>query len=344
MMPGENGFDFARDLRKTSAVPILMLTARDAAESRIPGLEIGADDYVVQAVRAARTVAAHRLHPASAPSRPPRRRPRSLRFGAVRLSHRRAANCAAATRSIRLTDREREMLRVLAAAPGETVPRLALAGNGGAVNERAVDVQINRLRRKIETRSGQSADRADRARRRLPAGGVAMTQRSTSASRACARRAVARHVRTALGPLRRLVQALHAEGALCPLAAHHHRADGDPAVGGRLRVHGAALEPGDAAAVGRGGAGHRRADRHLQGLSAGRRSRAAAKHRAGPAGPRRSISCRSPTCRRRGRSRSSRCSTRRCRTSCASRSAGRSGSTRSAAPTWSRSASSSTTP
>ena len=50
---------------------------------------------------------------------------------------------------IHLTDRERDMLRVLAATPGETVPRGALTGNG-TVNERAVDVQINRLRRKIE--------------------------------------------------------------------------------------------------------------------------------------------------------------------------------------------------
>jgi two-component system phosphate regulon response regulator OmpR len=51
---------------------------------------------------------------------------------------------------IHLTDREREMLTVLAENSGETVPRLALAGNGVAANERAVDVQINRLRRKIE--------------------------------------------------------------------------------------------------------------------------------------------------------------------------------------------------
>ena len=51
---------------------------------------------------------------------------------------------------IRLTDRERDMLRLLAATPGETVTRLALAGNGGTVSERAVDVQVNRLRRKIE--------------------------------------------------------------------------------------------------------------------------------------------------------------------------------------------------
>jgi two-component system phosphate regulon response regulator OmpR len=45
---------------------------------------------------------------------------------------------------VRLTDRERDMLRLLAATPGETVPRQALAGNGGATGERAVDVQVNR--------------------------------------------------------------------------------------------------------------------------------------------------------------------------------------------------------
>ena len=59
------------------------------------------------------------------------------------------ALAVAAAVIIHLTDREREMLRILAESPGETVPRGALTGNG-SVNERAVDVQINRLRRKIE--------------------------------------------------------------------------------------------------------------------------------------------------------------------------------------------------
>jgi len=53
--------------------------------------------------------------------------------------------------TIRLTDRERDMLRVLAANIGETVLRQALAGNGDSVSERTVDVQVNRLRRKIES-------------------------------------------------------------------------------------------------------------------------------------------------------------------------------------------------
>jgi two-component system phosphate regulon response regulator OmpR len=48
MMPGESGFDFARSIRTQSAVPILMLTARDEKESRIMGLEIGADDYLAK--------------------------------------------------------------------------------------------------------------------------------------------------------------------------------------------------------------------------------------------------------------------------------------------------------
>jgi two-component system phosphate regulon response regulator OmpR len=51
---------------------------------------------------------------------------------------------------VHLTDRERDMLRLLGEHAGETVARIALAGNGGSVSERAVDVQINRLRRKIE--------------------------------------------------------------------------------------------------------------------------------------------------------------------------------------------------
>ena len=76
---------------------------------------------------------------------------------------------------VRLTDRERDMLRLLAATPGETVARQALSGHGGATGERAVDVQINRLRRKIEHGFDKSAPCADRARGWLPTGDDAMT-------------------------------------------------------------------------------------------------------------------------------------------------------------------------
>jgi two-component system, OmpR family, phosphate regulon response regulator OmpR len=149
MMPGESGFDLARALRKTSEVPILMLTARAEAESRIAGLEIGADDYVAKpfearelSLRIANIL--KRAQPAApAPAE-------SVRFGPF-LFHIARGELRRGEESIHLTDREKEMLRLLAAQPGETVPRLMLAGNGAAAGERAVDVQVNRLRRKIES-------------------------------------------------------------------------------------------------------------------------------------------------------------------------------------------------
>jgi two-component system phosphate regulon response regulator OmpR len=148
MMPGENGFEFARSLRTLSTVPILMLTARDEAESRIAGLEIGADDYVGKPFepRELSLRVANILKRARPPSAAPLE---SVRFGDF-VFHLGRGELRRGDDVVHLTDREREMLRVLAACPGETVPRLALAGNGGSFGERAVDVQINRLRRKIE--------------------------------------------------------------------------------------------------------------------------------------------------------------------------------------------------
>jgi two-component system phosphate regulon response regulator OmpR len=148
MMPGESGFDLAKAIRSESGVPILMLTARDEKESRIQGLEIGADDYLAKpfeprelSLRIANIL--KRARPAPAPA------VESVRFGPF-VFHLGRGELRGGDEIIRLTDREREMLRTLAENPGATVPRLALAGNGGGINERAVDVQVNRLRRKIE--------------------------------------------------------------------------------------------------------------------------------------------------------------------------------------------------
>ncbi|HEY0224529.1 MAG TPA: response regulator transcription factor [Pseudolabrys sp.] len=148
IMPGESGFDLAKAIRGNSTVPILMLTARDAAESRIKGLEMGADDYLSKpfeprelSLRIANIL--KRVQPAAAPP------VESVRFGPF-VYHLNRGELRKGEEIIRLTDRERDMLRILSATPGETVARLALAGSGGTVSERAVDVQVNRLRRKIE--------------------------------------------------------------------------------------------------------------------------------------------------------------------------------------------------
>jgi two-component system, OmpR family, phosphate regulon response regulator OmpR len=148
MMPGENGFDFARALRAQSTVPILMLTARDEKESRILGLELGADDYLAKPFepRELSLRVANILKRARPPSPPALE---TVRFGPF-VFHLASGDLRRGDEGIRLTDREREMLRVLATNVGETVPRQALSGNGGGVSERTVDVQVNRLRRKIE--------------------------------------------------------------------------------------------------------------------------------------------------------------------------------------------------
>jgi two-component system phosphate regulon response regulator OmpR len=152
MMPGESGFDFASTIRATSNVPILMLTARDEKENRIKGLEIGADDYLAKpfeprelALRVA-NILKRALPPVAA-------RAESVRFGPF-VYHIMRGELRKGDEVIRLTDREREMLRVLTASVGDVVPRQALAGSGEAVSERTVDVQVNRLRRKIERDPG----------------------------------------------------------------------------------------------------------------------------------------------------------------------------------------------
>jgi two-component system phosphate regulon response regulator OmpR len=149
MMPGESGLDLAASLRRDSDIPILMLTARSETGDRVRGLEAGVDDYlgkpydpkelllrigsILRRVRAA----------------PPRAEDSALRFGPFVFFVERG-ELRSGDEIIRLTDREREILRMLGNAPGESLSRESLSGPGANAQERTIDVQINRLRRKIE--------------------------------------------------------------------------------------------------------------------------------------------------------------------------------------------------
>ncbi len=150
MMPGENGFDFAANLRRTSQVPILMLTARSDPNDRVRGLEIGVDDYLAKPHEPKELLLRigsilRRTRPA-----PQKASVSVVRFGPFSFSLERG-ELRVDDEVVRLTERERDMLRLLCAHCGESVSREALTGSGGAANERTIDVQINRLRRKIET-------------------------------------------------------------------------------------------------------------------------------------------------------------------------------------------------
>lgn len=149
MMPGENGLDLARSIRNGSAVPILMLTARAETEDRIAGLETGVDDYITKPFDPRELLLRiNSVLRRSATPQPPVIE--TVRFGDFTF-HIESGELVRDGKPMRITDRERDMLRVLAARPGETVARQALAAPGADANERAVDVQINRLRRKIES-------------------------------------------------------------------------------------------------------------------------------------------------------------------------------------------------
>lgn len=156
MMPGESGISFAKGLRQTSAIPILMLTARAEIEDRLAGLSTGVDDYLTKPFDPRELllrVSSILRRTAAPPPVKPESEPESVRFGAFTY-HLGRGELRLGEDHQRLTEREREILRVLAAANGETVPREALAEQGSASNERTIDVQINRLRRKIEEDPG----------------------------------------------------------------------------------------------------------------------------------------------------------------------------------------------
>jgi two-component system, OmpR family, phosphate regulon response regulator OmpR len=153
MMPGESGLELTASLRERMAVPILLLTARGEADDRIRGLEAGADDYLAKPFEPRElllriSAILRRLPRPEARPEPPR----TLRLGEVRYDAGRGEMWRGRD-LVRLTATEGMLMRLLAARPHEPVSRQELMedlGGEDEVQERAVDVQITRLRRKIE--------------------------------------------------------------------------------------------------------------------------------------------------------------------------------------------------
>ncbi|TKT66101.1 response regulator transcription factor [Rhizobiaceae bacterium LC148] len=148
MMPGESGLSLTEDLYRNKTIPVILLTARAEAESRIAGLEAGADDYLPKPFDPRELVLRinNILRRNASPDTPKIEQVMfgPFTFSILRKELRRAAE------TIRLTDREQEIMLLFALRAGDTIPRHELIGNDADVGERTIDVQINRLRRKIE--------------------------------------------------------------------------------------------------------------------------------------------------------------------------------------------------
>jgi two-component system phosphate regulon response regulator OmpR len=148
MMPGETGVQLTEALRADKGVPILMLTALSETDSRVAGLQAGADDYLPKPfdprellLRIANIL--RRGGPQPVP------RVEQIVFGPYTFQIARR-ELKKGGDVIKLTDREQEILVIFAERAGDTIPRHELVGGDADVGERTIDVQINRLRRKIE--------------------------------------------------------------------------------------------------------------------------------------------------------------------------------------------------
>ena len=162
MMPGEDGLSLCRDIRRADATPVLLLTAKGDPTDRITGLEAGADDYLAKPFEPKELL----LRINAVLRRVPRPQeeadlPQVLHLGPIRYDLERAEMWHG-TQAIRLTATEAALMRIFTTEPNRPITRTELVGllnrdRAGAdqVQERAVDVQITRLRRKIEVNPKQ---------------------------------------------------------------------------------------------------------------------------------------------------------------------------------------------
>ncbi len=154
MMPGEDGLALTRALRETMQTPILLLTANSETEDRIEGLEAGADDYLAKPFEPKELLLRinailRRVPDTSAQDAAPK----VLTLGTIRYDMDRGEMWQEDT-LVRLTATEIQLMKIFSAQPGEALSRAKLVEelgrDRGQAQERAVDVQITRLRRKIE--------------------------------------------------------------------------------------------------------------------------------------------------------------------------------------------------
>ena len=147
MMPGEDGLSLLKALRdEGNETPVLLLTARGQASDRIEGLRLGADDYLPKPFEpeelALRTSAI--LKRSHVPPPPTEIEMSGLVFEPAK------GLLTGPSGNIRLTDSEHQLLSILSKNPGEPVSREALAAQTSNGTERSIDVQVTRLRKKIE--------------------------------------------------------------------------------------------------------------------------------------------------------------------------------------------------
>lgn len=146
MMPEENGIEFTSCIRQTSQVPVIILTARGESEDRIKGLEVGADDYMQKPFEPKELLL--RINNVLKRVRKTDNTEISS-FGSFTFNHQ-ESRLKEGDNFIHVTESEANILKILCKKIGKVVPREELSYLCGNIDERSIDVQITRLRKKIE--------------------------------------------------------------------------------------------------------------------------------------------------------------------------------------------------
>ncbi len=146
MMPGQNGFELTKEIKKSSNLPIILLTAKGEVENRIEGLELGADDYLSKP-----------FEPKELLLRIRNIIKKITKIDLNKINKIGEAKVDLNKMSIRLKNKiskinnvEKKVLIEMLANPGKTYSRLQIGEISNIVQERSIDVMITRLRQKIE--------------------------------------------------------------------------------------------------------------------------------------------------------------------------------------------------
>jgi two-component system phosphate regulon response regulator OmpR len=147
MLPNENGVDFTADLRKSSKIPVIMLTARGEFDDRIKGLEAGADDYLQKPFEPKELLL--RINNILKRMSVIQDQENICRFGEFTFNLA-ESRLKKGEEFIHVTDSEAKILNILCKEKGNSVSREKLSALCGGIDDRSIDVQITRLRKKIE--------------------------------------------------------------------------------------------------------------------------------------------------------------------------------------------------
>ena len=146
MMPGQNGYELTKDIKKNIQVPIILLTAKGEVENRIKGLELGADDYIGKPFEP-KELLLRIKNILKNKNKIDFNLKHSVGLAVIDLNK---MNINLKGKNNKINNSEKKILLEMLSNPGKTYSREEIRNISGIIQERSIDVMITRLRQKLE--------------------------------------------------------------------------------------------------------------------------------------------------------------------------------------------------